>query len=414
MADISSIVLPSGTTYYLKDAQARNDISNIQTAIAGGVHFIGSTTTTLSDGATTNPITVSGKSVTALKGDLVACGESEFLWDGTKWLFFGDFGSLGALAFKDEATGSFTPAGTVAKPTFTGTEETITVTGTPSGTVTIGTGEGTANYTPEGVVSKPTFTGTKATISVSGTATGSVTIGTGNGTANYTPDGDVSKPTFTGTKGNISVSGTTKGSVTIGTGNGTANYTPEGSISVTPTVTVNTATVNSITNVGTLPTCTLPEFSATVANEVLTLAWSKGAFSQGTLPTKGSNQTVATGIKSATATGSFTGTGVQLTGTFTGQSMTSTGEYTPAGTVSKPTFTGTGAHLTATFSGTNFSSTGEYTPAGSVSKPTFTGTGTQLTGIFSGSSTTSTGTYKPKGTNSAPKFTGTAGTVTVS
>lgn len=342
MADISSIVLPSGTTYYLKDAQARNDISNIQTAIAGGVHFIGSTTTTLTDRSTTNPITISGKSVTALKGDLVACGDSEFLWDGTKWLFFGDFGSLGALAFKDEATGSFTPAGTVAKPTFTGTEETITVTGTPSG---------------------------------------SVMIGTGNGTANYTPEGDVSKPTFSGTKATISVSGTTKGSVTIGTGNGTANYTPEGSINITPTVTVNTTTVNSITNVGKLPTCTLPEFSATVANEVLTLSWSEGSYVQGTLPTKGSNQTVATGIKSATATGSFTGTGVQLTASFTGQSMTSTGEYTPAG---------------------------------GVSKPTFTGTGVQITGTFSGSSTTSTGTYKPKGTNSAPKFTGTAGTVTVS
>ena len=51
-------------------------------------------------------------------------------------------------------------------------------------------------------------------------------------------------------------------------------------------VTYNTTTVNSITAVGTLPSLT-----TTVNNKVLTIGWSAGS-----LPTKGSNTTVLTGI----------------------------------------------------------------------------------------------------------------------
>lgn len=93
-----------------------------------------------------------------------------------------------------------------------------------------------------------------------------------------------------------------------------ASYTPAGSVSA-PTISISTAgattTVNSITAVGTLPTCTLPAFSATLdaENELLVLGWTSGSFSQGTLPTKGSNVTVKTGDASYTAsTPTFTGT----------------------------------------------------------------------------------------------------------
>ena len=65
----------------------------------------------------------------------------------------------------------------------------------------------------------------------------------------------------------------------------TGSFTPSGSISPT------TATVNSITAVGSLPT-----WSASVTNEVLSFS-----FNQGSLPTKGANQTVMTGA-------SFSGT----------------------------------------------------------------------------------------------------------
>lgn len=180
MADLSKITLPSGTTYNLKDAKAREDIAAIEAAIAGGVKFLGITTTELTDGATTNPITINGESVSVANGIMVIYGSDEFIWADydTSWHRYGPAGEFGTLAYKNSATGSFTPHGSVAV--------------TPSNTI-----------------------------------------------------------------------------------------------------------VNSINDVGTLPTWT-----STVANENLTISWS-----QGTLPTKGSDTTVVSGIQSAT----FTGTGETVT-----------------------------------------------------------------------------------------------------
>ena len=391
MPDIAQVMLPTGDLYDIKDSTARQQIQDIEASITGAMHYVGITTTPLTDGSTTSTIVIDGESETFTARDAGAVaiyGNEEFVWNGTKWQEFGSTGSLKALAFKDTASTTYTPAGSVSQPTFTGNAATINAVGTPSGTV-----------------SKPTFTGTSKTVNVTGTATGNVAISVGTGTANYTPEGTVSKPTFTGTLGNVSVSGTPFGSVSISTGNGTSNYTPAGSVSQpTTTVTMNTTTVNSITDVGTLPTCTLPTWTGTVTNENLIISWSNGDFSQGTLPTKGSNQTVATTVKSATTSQpTFTGTGVELTASFTGTASTSTGTFTPEGSVSQPTFTGTGKELKASFSGTSFTSSGSYTPEGSVSQPTFTG-----------NELTSTTSYTPEGTVSKPTFTGTQTTITVS
>ena len=84
-------------------------------------------------------------------------------------------------------------------------------------------------------------------------------------------------------------------------------FTPSGSVSA-PSISVNqagsTTTVNSITDVG-----SLPAFGATVSNEVLTLSWNAGS-----LPTKGANTTVKTGDASYTASQpSFTGSAETVT-----------------------------------------------------------------------------------------------------
>lgn len=239
---ISKITLPDNTQYEIKDAWARQQI----VAITGGsaVVFKGVSTTALTDGGNENP-TVGG-SVIATKtvGDLYFYNKEEFIYGSDdKWHSLGpQLTTLGDLAYKNNATATYTPGGTVSQPTFNGTSVTITTKGTPSGTV--------------------------------------------------------STPTIT--------------------------------------VTPSTTTVNSITNVGTLPTCTLPVFTANVTNENLALDWTSGSFSQGTLPTKGANTTVATGISSATATQP----------TFTGNVLSSTATYTPAGTVTKPTFTGNASTIT--------------------------------------------------------------------
>lgn len=333
MADISKITLLNGTTYDLKDAQARDDIEDIKSAITGGVTFMGETTTALTDGATTNPITINSKSVTAIKGNLVVYNSKEFVFDGTKWIEMGDLSVLGALAYKDSASGSFTPSGSVSQPTFTGSETTSTGNFTPAGGVTLST----AATTSTGAVSYISAIGTKS---------------------------------FSGTAATIKPKVTAAGTVAISTGTGTANYTPEGSVAA-PTISVKTAgattTVNSITAVGTLPSLT-----TTVANEVLTIG-----FDQGTLPTKGANTTVKTGDAAYKASApAFTGTGAELKATFTGTEVEGSASYTPAGTV---TVNSTTSYLKGSFTGTQGSVSVKGTPSGTVSKPTFTGTAGTVT-----------------------------------
>lgn len=190
MADISEITLPSGVTYDIKDATARNDISMLKGSGTGAMHYAGVTTTALANGSSTAPIKINEADYTPSNGDVVIYGQLEFVWSTSdkKWHEFGSTGSLKGLAFKDSASASYTPAGSVSAPTVT--------------------------------------------------------------------------------------------------------------------VAVNTAKVAPITGVG-----TLPNFTASVSNETLTLG-----FSAGSLPTKGEEVTVATGIKSASASApAFTGTNATIT-----------------------------------------------------------------------------------------------------
>ena len=338
MADISQITLLNGTTYNLKDSKARDDIAAIESAIAGGVTFMGETTTALTDGSTASSIVINGNTVTAVKGYLVVYGGKEFVYDGSKWIEMGDLSLIGDLGWKDSASGSYTPAGTVSQPTFSGTQSTVTITAADNSS---------GNYQPKGTVSQPTFTGTSLTSGGKFTPEGSVTVST-NATSNKT-------------------------ATVSPASSGTATYTPAGSVTA-PTISVSSAgsttTVNSITAVGSLPSMT-----TTVTNEVLTIG-----FDAGTLPTKGANTTVKTGDASYTASQpSCSGTGVRLvtgnipvpntyTATFTGSEGDVSVTGTPAGTVSQPTFTGTKAQLSGTT-----------TASGSVSQPTFSGTQATIT-----------------------------------
>lgn len=115
MAFLSKLTLPvnvGGTVqnveYELKDAGARELIEQIGHAI----YWIGVTTDALTDGSTTNPITVNGESVTAKLGGMASYSGSEFVWNGTAWQEMGK-NNFGALAFKSSASGTYTPAGQV-------------------------------------------------------------------------------------------------------------------------------------------------------------------------------------------------------------------------------------------------------------------------------------------------------------
>lgn len=52
-------------------------------------HYRGTTTTPLENGSTTNPIVIDGESYTAVFGDVVVYGYTEFVFDGTAWSEFG-------------------------------------------------------------------------------------------------------------------------------------------------------------------------------------------------------------------------------------------------------------------------------------------------------------------------------------
>lgn len=113
---MSSLTLPvniDGTitpvAYDIKDAYARQRIEQLGSA----VYWIGVTTTELTDGSSTNPITVNGDSVTAETGGMAQYDGVEYVWSGSAWQEMGH-GDFGALAFKSSASGSFTPQGTIS------------------------------------------------------------------------------------------------------------------------------------------------------------------------------------------------------------------------------------------------------------------------------------------------------------
>lgn len=338
MADISKIILPSGTEYNIKDTVARQ-------MAAAGVTF------TICTNAANTPKDVTwDDSGTTITGTLVASSSTTGVFylvkattQGGKdiyaeyvtvvsgntysWEKIGttdiDLSDLGALAYKDNVTVNVKPEGTVSKPTFSG--DSLTSTG---------------SFVPDGTVSKPTFTGTEGSVTVTGTPSGTISVGTGS--ANYTPAGTVSTPTIT-----VTPSTETKYVATSATGGGSVSA-------------------------GSAASCTLPTLQTSVSNETLTLSWTAGSFTANTPTTvtlpSFTSQTIVKGISSATSSQpSFTGTGANLK--FSGSSMSSTGSFTPAGSVSQPTFSGTSGSVSVTG-----------TPSGSVSQPTFTGTQKAYTG----------------------------------
>lgn len=148
-----SILSMNGTAYTIKDAWARAEIEEIESAISGGVHFRGVSTTAIADGDNVKDLTVGGDTYAAADqkdGDLFIYNNGtknlEFVVSGGKYSEFGSTGELGALAFADTAAGSvevpiaaaitfntFTPnvgTGTLAVTTTAGTGLGITTTAT--------------------------------------------------------------------------------------------------------------------------------------------------------------------------------------------------------------------------------------------------------------------------------------------
>lgn len=125
-----SKIVKGVNTLWIKDAEARQEIADIKSSTTGAMHFIGVSSTEITDGAATGPWTINSKTYIAsgtpaegqvllTAGDVAVYApsgktEREFVWSGTKWQEYGSTGSLKALAFKDNASATYTPAGTNA------------------------------------------------------------------------------------------------------------------------------------------------------------------------------------------------------------------------------------------------------------------------------------------------------------
>ena len=124
-----TITLPSGNRYYVKDEEVRQWIGDGTTSgaekrlsdaeaeiakLSNATHWLGITTSTITDGSTTNPITINGQSVTAVSGDIVQDSNgNEFIFNGTSWQEFGgSIGTLKAFAFADTGDVTIQPKGT--------------------------------------------------------------------------------------------------------------------------------------------------------------------------------------------------------------------------------------------------------------------------------------------------------------
>lgn len=295
MAEISKITIPGGNTYDIKDTYARNSIKDIKTSISSGIHYIGLTNSDVHDGATTNaiilvkPVTKSGVTTTEVisttpytpkTGDLVIKDNKEYIYAISEtsttgvWHEFGSTGSLKAFAFKDNASAQYTPAGSVSQPSFIGTAATINVNGRV----------GIPAPTPKASIQDPAST------------------------SNTLPDHSTGATDYT-------------------------QFTPK-AVASGAAVSLNTASIQQITGVG-----TLPSFNASVSGETLTLSWSAGS-----LPSR-AGVTVATGVASVTQPKVTVGA-VDITFKGSSVNVASSGSYTPAGSVSKPTFAGTEATIT--------------------------------------------------------------------
>lgn len=229
---ISTITLPSGTTYDIADLAARaaaSGISMVKCSNAsntpGGVKWM--------DGSTEITGTLVASSETTGKFYLVPAstesGKDSFaeyitVIDGTtySWEKIGttdiDLSDLGSLAYKDSASGNYTPAGSISINSASGTGASYTPEGTISApTISVSSAGSTTSITPFGSAGNlPTLGMTVSdgnltiTFNQGSLPSGGSPVTVKTGDASYTS----STPEFSGTEKKFEFSGT-EASITV-------------------------------------------------------------------------------------------------------------------------------------------------------------------------------------------------------
>lgn len=202
---------------------------------------------------------------------------------------------------------------------------------------------GSVNYTPSGTVSRPTFSGSQDTVGVQ----------SGSGESNYTPEGSVSAPTLHVTTTNSDIYVIQKQLVD-------GQYTPNvGSLPVLTTTVMNENLTIGF-NSGTLPVCETKSVANGISESYADSPTFQGVGThlsvtytpRGTVSTPSFSGTGARlqgeldGTSTIESTGTYRPAGSVSRPTFTGTTATASVKYTPAGTVTTPTFNGTASTIT--------------------------------------------------------------------
>ena len=138
------------------DGSAPITIAASDLGLASAMLFLGTTTTAITDGATTNPVVLGGSNKTVTAGNVVLYGSKEFVWTGRAWEELGNEGSYkivqAAVADPSASGTSNTFIATISQDTngkITATKKIVAVTNSAptlawSTTSTIGTVAGTS------------------------------------------------------------------------------------------------------------------------------------------------------------------------------------------------------------------------------------------------------------------------------
>ena len=82
--------------------------------LSAAMKFLGTSSTSITDGATTSPITISGNSVTPAAGNVVLYGAKEFVWTGSAWEELGNEGSYALSSVTVTGTGALGGGGAIS------------------------------------------------------------------------------------------------------------------------------------------------------------------------------------------------------------------------------------------------------------------------------------------------------------
>ena len=297
--DISKIKI-GNTTYDIKDAVAREALGGL----SGAMHWLGFTVTDVAsdnglhqmvridngDSTTTVYVNPNYPNITIHDGDLILqpgdvvgrqADNTEWVFSGTVWQEFGSTGSLKALAFKDTASASYTPAGTNASSS-------VTLSGGSSGKLVTTTVKGVSGSTTASKVtntssklSTTTITGTNGTVSASKVTKSASKLVT---------------TTITPVDGTESVSKVTKTASKLVTTT-VPNVTGNTAVTI-PNVTGNTeVTIPNVTSAGSAST-----WSFSVSDELLTISGGNGSAPTLGTALKASKVTLGTALSASKVT----------------------------------------------------------------------------------------------------------------